>query len=147
MRMVCGWSLAFLTTRLLMFRMMSVTSSTTPGMVRDLVLHALDLDAGDGAAFQAGQQDAAQAVADGHAEAALERLGDELAVGVGQRRRGRSTTRLGSSRPRHRIRMGNLLHRSRSQRVGDVSGPAIRNCLGRDRQLAHCVVLTRAELR
>ena len=54
-------------------------------MVRDLVLHALDLDAGDGAAFQAGQQDAAQAVADGHAEAALERLGDELAVGVGQR--------------------------------------------------------------
>ena len=55
----------------------------------DLVLHALDLDARDGAAFQAGQQDAAQAVADGHAEAALERLGDELAVGVGQRRRDR----------------------------------------------------------
>ena len=55
----------------------------------DLVLHALDLDAGDGTAFQAGQQDAAQAVADGHAEAALERLGDELAVGVGQRARDR----------------------------------------------------------
>ena len=72
-----------------MFRMMSVTSSTTPGMVRDLVLHALDLDPGDGAAFEAGEQDAAQAVADGHAEAALERLGDELAVGVGQRARGR----------------------------------------------------------
>ena len=50
------------------------------------MLHALDLDAGDGAAFQAGQQDAAQAVADGDAEAALERLGEELAVGVGQGR-------------------------------------------------------------
>ena len=48
----------------------------------DLVLHALDLDAGDGAAFQAGEQDAAQAVAHGDAEAALERLDGELAVGV-----------------------------------------------------------------
>ena len=89
MRIVFGWSLVFFTTRLLMLRMMSVTSSTTPGMVRDLVLHALDLDAGDGAAFEAGEQDAAQAVADGDAEAALERLGEELAVGVGQGRRGR----------------------------------------------------------
>src|SRR5581483_9742073 len=52
----------------------------------DLVLHALDLDLRDGAALEAGQQDAAQAVADGDAEAALERLGDELAVGVGERR-------------------------------------------------------------
>src|SRR5262249_37418939 len=48
----------------------------------DLVLHALDLDTGDGTAFEAGQKDTAQAVADGHAEAALERLGVELAVGV-----------------------------------------------------------------
>ncbi len=51
----------------------------------DLVLHALDLDARDGTALQAGEQDAPQAVADGDAEAALERLGVELAVGVGQR--------------------------------------------------------------
>src|SRR5262249_39702153 len=51
---------------------------------RDLVLHALDLDAGDRAALQAGEQDPPQAVADGHAEAALERLGVELAVRVRQ---------------------------------------------------------------
>ena len=75
----------FLTTRLLMFRTRSVTSSTTPGMVRDLVLHALDLDLGDRAALQAGQEDAPQAVADRDAEAAFERLDVELAVGVGQR--------------------------------------------------------------
>src|SRR5262249_10978668 len=35
---------------------------------RDLVEHALDLDAGDGGAFEAGQQDAAEAITDGHAE-------------------------------------------------------------------------------
>src|SRR5262249_33216260 len=52
----------------------------------DLVLHALDLDARDGAAFQAGQQDTAQTVADGDAEAGPERSGDELAVRIGQRR-------------------------------------------------------------
>ena len=51
----------------------------------DLVLHALNLDAGDGAAFQAAEQDAAQAVANGDAEAAFERLGAESTVGVGQR--------------------------------------------------------------
>src|SRR5262249_32591568 len=50
----------------------------------DLVLHALDLDARDGAALQAGQEDPAQAVADGDAEAALERLDGKLAVGVRQ---------------------------------------------------------------
>ena len=79
----------------------------------DFVLHALDLDAGDGAAFEAGEQDAAQAVADGHAEAALERLGVELAVGVGQRLRS-LTTRLGNSRPRQRIRMGEVSSESGS---------------------------------
>ena len=63
-----------------------MTSSTTPGIVVNSCCTPWILIAGDGAAFQAGQQDAAQAVADGHAEAALERLGDELAVGVGQRR-------------------------------------------------------------
>ena len=50
----------------------------------DLVLHALDFDAGDGTAFEAGQQDAADAVAHGDAEAVLEGFGVELAVGVGQ---------------------------------------------------------------
>src|SRR5262249_27247068 len=40
----------------------------------DLVLYALDFDTGDRAAFEAGQQHAAQAVADRDAETALERL-------------------------------------------------------------------------
>ena len=52
---------------------------------RELVQHALDLDRGDGGALQRGQQHAAQRVAERHAEAALERLGDErgLAADVG----------------------------------------------------------------
>ena len=54
---------------------------------REFVLGVVDLDLRDRAAFQAGKQDAAQAVADRRAEAALERLGDELAVGRGQRGR------------------------------------------------------------
>jgi hypothetical protein len=37
----------------------------------------------DGRAFERAEQDAAQAVADGGAEAALKGLGGELAVGVG----------------------------------------------------------------
>ena len=53
----------------------------------EFVLGVVDLDLRDRAAFQAGKQDAAQAVADRRAEAALERLGDELAVG--RRERGR----------------------------------------------------------
>ena len=52
---------------------------------RELVLDALDLDLGDGAPFEAGEQDAPQAVADGVAEAAFERLDVEFAEGVGQR--------------------------------------------------------------
>ena len=51
---------------------------------RELVLHALDLDLGDRAALQAGEQDPPQAVAHGVAEAAFERLDVELAEGVGQ---------------------------------------------------------------
>ena len=47
----------------------------------ELVLGVVDLDLRDRAAFEAGEQDAAQAVADRRAEAALERLGNELAVG------------------------------------------------------------------
>src|SRR5262249_23675028 len=53
---------------------------------RDFVLYALDLDLGDGAALQAGQEDAPQAVADGDAKAAFERLGIELSVCVRQGR-------------------------------------------------------------
>ena len=51
------------------------------GQGGEFVLGAVQLDLRDRAAFQAGQEDAPQAVADGHAEAALEGLGDELAVG------------------------------------------------------------------
>ena len=54
------------------------------GNRRDLVLHALYLHPGHGAAFKAGEQDTPQTVADRHAEAAFKRLGRELAVGVGQ---------------------------------------------------------------
>ena len=52
------------------------------GQRGELVLGAVHLDLRDRAAFQAGQQNAPQAVADRDAEAALERLGDELAVGA-----------------------------------------------------------------
>ena len=69
----------------------------------ELVLGAANLDLRDGAAFQAGKQHAPQAVADRRAEAALERLGDEFAVGAGQRCRHRTLTMLGSSNPRQRI--------------------------------------------
>src|SRR5699024_7354107 len=60
--------------------------------VGDILLHAfergelmggaLDVHGRDGRAFQAGQQDAAQAIAHGGAEAAFERLDGEFAVFV-----------------------------------------------------------------
>src|SRR5260370_4602754 len=50
----------------------------------ELVLHALDLDLGDGASLQARQEDAPQAVADGVAESAFEWLDVELALRIGQ---------------------------------------------------------------
>ena len=54
---------------------------------RELVDHAVDLDRGDGGALQRGEQDPAQRVAEGDAEAALEGLGDDTglagAVGAG----------------------------------------------------------------
>src|SRR6185369_6689207 len=50
----------------------------------EFVLHALNLHAGDRAAFEAGEQNPPQAVADRDAEAAFKRLGYELAI-----RRGR----------------------------------------------------------
>ena len=54
-----------------------------PAQAGKLVLRALELDVRDRRAFQAAQQDAAEAVAHRRPEAALERLGGELAVGVG----------------------------------------------------------------
>ena len=52
---------------------------------RELVQHAVDLDRGDRRAFNRRQQDAAQRVADGGAEAALERLRVEPAEPIGER--------------------------------------------------------------
>ena len=49
----------------------------------EFVLGAFDLDGGDGGAFQGGEEDAAQGVADGVAVAGFKRLGEELGVGVG----------------------------------------------------------------
>ncbi len=62
---------------------MSVTSSTTPSIGGELVHRAVDLDGGDGGAFQRGEQHAAQRVADGVAVTGFKRLGDELGVGFG----------------------------------------------------------------
>ena len=56
----------------------------TPGDRRELVQHALDPDGGDRRPLEGGQQHPPQGVAEGHAEAALQRLGDELAVGAGR---------------------------------------------------------------
>ena len=47
---------------------------------RELMEHAVDLDPGDAAAFEPGQQNSPQTVADGHAEAAFERFNHELAI-------------------------------------------------------------------
>ena len=53
----------------------------------EFVQHAVDLHGLDGGALQRGEQHAAQRIAEGEAEAALERLGDDsrqaLAVGSG----------------------------------------------------------------
>src|SRR5690348_13224235 len=51
----------------------------------ELVSHALDADAGDGGAFDGAEEHAAESGADGGAEAALERLGGEHAVALGER--------------------------------------------------------------
>src|SRR5215213_805196 len=52
---------------------------------RELVLDALDLDGGDGRALNRREQRAAQGVADGRAEAALERLRGEAPVSLRER--------------------------------------------------------------
>ena len=49
----------------------------------EFVLGAIDLDGGDGGAFQGGEEDAAQGVADGVAVAGFKRFGDEFGVGIG----------------------------------------------------------------
>ena len=105
MRRTLVESLWFFTTSDLTFSTMSVTSSTTPGQRGELVLRAVNLDLRDGAAFEAGQQNAAQAVADRHAEAALERLGDELAVGRASASPRRKPPGWAVPSPRHRICM------------------------------------------
>ena len=62
--------------------MMSVTSSLTPGMRRELVGDALDPDARDRGAPQRREQDAAEAVAERVAEALVEGLDRECAFVV-----------------------------------------------------------------
>jgi hypothetical protein len=47
------------------------------------MLHARDADGSDGGAFQGGEENAAEGVADGVAVSTLEGLGDELGVGIG----------------------------------------------------------------
>ena len=49
----------------------------------ELVHGAVDLDGGDGRAFERGEQHAAQRVADGVAVAGFKRFGDEFGVGFG----------------------------------------------------------------
>src|SRR5437764_28830 len=49
----------------------------------ELVLHAFDADAGHGGALQRAEQHAPQRVAEGDAEAALDRLGDDLHLQAG----------------------------------------------------------------
>ncbi len=61
----------------LMLRTMSVTSSRTPADRGELVQHAVDLHRLHRRALERGQKDAAERVAEGQAEAALERLGDD----------------------------------------------------------------------
>ena len=50
----------------------------------EFVIHAFDADRGDGGAFDARKQHAAQRIADGGTETALERLGGELPVTLRQ---------------------------------------------------------------
>jgi hypothetical protein len=59
---------------------MSVTSSTTLGSVAEFVHGAFELDAGDGGAFQRGEEDAAQGVAEGVTVTGFKGFGDELGV-------------------------------------------------------------------
>ncbi len=60
-----------------MLSTMSVTSSSTPGIDENSCSTPSICIDGDRGALQRGQQHAAQRVAEGQAEAALERLGDD----------------------------------------------------------------------
>ena len=71
--------------------MMSVTSSTTPGSDGELVQRAFDRDVRDRGALERRQEDAAQRDAERRAEAALERLAGELAVGLASAPRSRAS--------------------------------------------------------
>src|SRR5450755_794636 len=50
----------------------------------EFMLHALDADRRDGRAFDGAEEDAAQAIADGGAEAGLKRLGGKHAIPLGE---------------------------------------------------------------
>jgi hypothetical protein len=63
--------------------MMSVASSTTPGIGENSCSTPSNLDGGDGGAFDRRQEHAPQRVADGGAEPALERLRVEAAEPIG----------------------------------------------------------------
>ena len=65
--------------------MMSVASSTTPGIGRELVHDAVNLHRRNRRALDRGEQHPAQGIADRGAEAALEWLGVESAESLGQR--------------------------------------------------------------
>ena len=87
MRMTLVDSLWFLTTSDLTLSTMSVMSSTTPGIVVNSCCAPWILICVTALPSRLESSIAAQAVADRHAEAAFERLGDELAVGRRQRLR------------------------------------------------------------
>ena len=53
-----------------------------PGHGGEFVLHTLDPDIGDGRALDAAEQHPAQGMTAGRGETALERIGDEFAVGA-----------------------------------------------------------------
>ena len=65
------------------------------GDARELVERALDAERRDGRALERREEDAPERVADGDAVPALERLGGELAVEVGQRLGSRCGCRAG----------------------------------------------------
>ena len=85
MRMMRVCSLWFFTTSDLMLRITSVTSSTTPGSVVNSCWAPCSLTCVTALPSRLDSSIAPQAVADGDAEATLERLGHELAVGRRQR--------------------------------------------------------------
>ena len=113
----------------------------------EFVLGVVDLDLRDGAAFQAGKQNAAQAVADRRAEAALERLGDELAVGRASGSPRRKSLRWAAPSPRHRICMRSLLENGCCATMLDVGDRCRRSSACEHRNMRSISIdLSRAKL-